>query len=132
MEKTYRPWYFLWLIKIRKSEFIYIDINKYAVSLKNFIPKINQAITNNIDRIGENTREYIETNFEQEIDSFFERLERYLGEYQDFMHGSIKTQKLSEEEQKQIVDNLQNLTKEANKQTQKLNTNIVRTKSLLN
>ena len=122
----------MWLIKIRKSEFIYIDINKYAVSLKNFIPKINQAITNNIDRIGENTREYIETNFEQEIDSFFERLERYLGEYQDFMHGSIKTQKLSEEEQKQIVDNLQNLTKEANKQTQKLNTNIVRTKSLLN
>ena len=130
--KTYRPWYFLWLIKKRKPKLEYKNINTYAVSLENFIPQINEEIKNNIDRIRKNSREYIETNFEQAIDSFFKNLEGYLGEYQDFMSRSIETQKLSEEEQKQIVDNLKNLATEAKEETKKLNTNIDRTKFLLN
>ncbi len=132
VKETFRPWYFLKLIKKTRNVKIYGVVgNKYTFFLESLIPQINQEITKNIDKIKEDSQKYIEINFERKIDGFFENLEGYLGEYKEFMIRSLDTQKLSEEEQTNIVDELQLLAREANEKISILNTTIKHTQSLL-
>ncbi|NES84443.1 MAG: hypothetical protein F6K10_25230 [Moorea sp. SIO2B7] len=130
--ETYRPFYFLWLVKIKKKVERYRQVgNKYSVYLNDLITQINELIDTNIDRIYQGSKQYIIEQFEKDTETFFQNLQQYLGEYQDLMNWSLTTQQQSEEKQKIMVEKINILENYYNEQITKVTNHLKQIESLL-
>ena len=120
--KTKREWWhWMWLVPVE----VRVQIKRprkiedyYTISLKVLIDKINESIETKIDSLNEEINKYLDEDFQQRIDVFFEDLDSYLRNYRDSLNQAQADQKLSLEEKQRLVEELSFLLPEATTQIQ--------------
>jgi hypothetical protein len=125
-------WHWLWIVpfeeKVEKSKKIE---HRYTVSLKEIIQQVNSLIEQNIENIKQGMNQYLDEDFQQRIDTFFNDLDRYLSNYRDSLRQAQEDQKLSLDEKGQLMGELESIGSQAMEQIKKTDTYIKRTGQLM-
>ena len=77
------------------------------------IPEINQSIESSIDALRLGIDRYLEEDFQEKVNSFFDNLDTYLGSYRDSLRQAQSDQQLLKEEKDQLVNELNTIVPEA-------------------
>lgn len=115
-------WHWLWIVPVEVTEtFKRPDKREdyYTVSLEELIAQINQSIETNIDSINQGINKYLDEDFQQRVDVFFEELDCYLRNYRDSLRQAQSDQKLSLDQKEKLVEELTSLVPEASLQIKK-------------
>ena len=126
-----RPWYFLWLIEIEKTVPIVTKEGYYVVLLENIVNAVNESIEENIDNIHGAINKYLDEDFKQRIDAFFNGLDRYFSNYRDSLKQAQEDQKLKADEKEKLVAELKSIVPDATKQINKADTYLKHTAELM-
>ncbi|HEY9874027.1 MAG TPA: dynamin family protein [Candidatus Obscuribacterales bacterium] len=113
---TRRWWHWLGLVPTQETIKIKIpDIREafYTVSLQQIITEVNQLIEQSIKKMKQEINHYLDEDFQQRIDMFFDELDGYLGNYCDSLRQAQSDQKLSLEQKEKLVGELTALVPEA-------------------
>ncbi|MEA5501121.1 dynamin family protein [Limnoraphis robusta Tam1] len=116
-------WHWVWIVPYEEEEtYKKPDIREdyYVVSLKDLVAQINSSLEAGIGKIKQEIFRYLKEDFEERIDTFFENLDAYLGNYRDSLKQAQKDQKLSKEQQKRLIDELKFIDQEASKNIEKV------------
>lgn len=114
--KKKRSWHhWLWLVPYEKE----IQVKRpdkredyYTVSLAEIVRQVNIWIEESVQSIHKNINQYLDADFQEKINDFFETLDQYLMKYRDDLKQAQENQQLSLEQKKQLVENLQGLAEE--------------------
>lgn len=131
-KRTWRHW--LWIVPTNvteKQKRPDKKVNYYTVSLNELIPEINQSIEVSIDAIGEGLNKYLDDDFQQRIDKFFNALDGYLSNYTDSLKQAQDDQKLAAEDRKTLITGLNSIVPEATEQIKKCKSYTEYVKSLI-
>lgn len=127
-------WHWLWLVpvevKVQVKQPKKIE-DYYTVSLKELVVKINESIESSINSINQQINKYLDEDFQQRVDIFFETLDNYLRNYRDSLSQAQADQKLSLEEKERLVEELSCLLPEATVQIKTAETYIEYTDKIL-
>ncbi|MCA1994239.1 MAG: dynamin family protein, partial [Coleofasciculus sp. S288] len=101
-------WHWLWLVPVEVTERIQQNKTEdyYSVSLEELVVQINTAIEASITNINQELTKYLDEDFQQRIDAFFESLDAYLRNYKDNLQQAQAAQKLSLDQKEQLVSEL--------------------------
>lgn len=127
-------WHWLWTIPTNVTEKRKRPdkkVNYYTVSLRELIPEINQSIEASINAIGEGLNKYLDDDFKQRIDKFFNSLDAYLSNYRDSLKQAQKDQQLDLDAKKTLVSGLNSIVPEATEQIKKSDSYIEYANSIL-
>lgn len=127
-------WHWFGLVPVEVKEKVKLPKkveNYYTISLKQLVTQINQSIEINIDSINMGLNKYLDEDFQQQIDTFFEQLDTYLRNYRDSLSQAQVDQKLSLEEKERLVEELSCLLPEATMQINKADAYLKSTEYLL-
>lgn len=127
-------WHWLWIVPTDVTEQRKRPdkkVNYYTVSLHELIPEINQSIEESITAIGEGLNRYLDDDFQQRIDKFFNSLDAYLSNYRDSLKQAQEDQQLAVEDRKKLINGLNSIVPEATEQIKKCKTYAEYAKSLL-
>lgn len=127
---TRRRWYVLWLVPTTHTWEDEVDEVYYFVSMKSLTEKFNESIIKTVEEIKAQTKTYLEEDFKQEIDNYFDHLDNYLREYKQSIQQAQKDKKLSEENQKKLTDSLNSIQKKIDQHLEKSKTLTERTEQL--
>ncbi|MBW4576044.1 MAG: dynamin family protein [Aphanothece sp. CMT-3BRIN-NPC111] len=121
-----RTWWH-WLGLIPKKETIQVRIPEhreayYSVSLQGIVTEVNQLIEQSIKSIKQGITEYLDEDFQQRVDVFFDELDTYLSNYCDSLRQAQSDQKLSLEQKEILVRELRALVPEAIAQIKQVDT----------
>ncbi len=132
--KKRRWWYWLWIVP-RIEEEIYnkpeIREDYYVVSINDLVTQINDSLEARIGKIKQDIYEYLKEDFQERIDTFFENLDAYLGNYRDSLKQAQKDQKLSLKQQKRLINDLQFIKLEASQKIAIVNSYMDRNEQLM-
>ena len=114
--KTKKWWY--WFGLIPKQEIIQVKIPEqreayYTVSLQEIATEVNKLIEGSIKNIKQGLNQYLEEDFQQRVDAFFDELDRYLSNYYNSLRQAQADQKLSLDQKEKLVQELNALVPEA-------------------
>lgn len=84
-----------------------------------------------IDAIGEGINKYLDDDFQQRIDRFFNALDGYLSNYTDSLKQAQDDQKLAAEDRKTLINGLNSIVPEATEQIKKCKSYTEYVKSLI-
>lgn len=129
--ETYRPWYFLWLIQLKRKIPVIKTESFYTVSLQAIAQEVNILTEDNIRKISEAIYQYLNEEFRQPIDSYFAELEQYFSSYRDRLIEEQKAQELALVEKTQWVQQLNVLVLEAEQKLTETDSCIQQTKQYL-
>ncbi|BCL40243.1 dynamin family protein [Nostoc sp. MS1] len=118
-------WHWLWLVP--KKETIKVkrpdkQENYYTVSLQEIVEKSNKLIDESIKNIKEGINQYLDEDFKQRVNCFFNDLDSYLDNYRNTLIQAQKDQKRQAEEKNKLVKELSDLIKESTDKISKVNT----------
>lgn len=131
-KRSWRHW--LWIIPLEETISVKRpdkEVNYYTVSLEELVNQINQSLENSIDTINQGISKYLDEDFQERVNTFFEALDRYLRSYQDSLRQAQSDQKLSLEQKEKLVEEFDVLIPEATKQITKVKTYVERTNYLM-
>jgi GTPase SAR1 family protein len=126
-----RRWYVLWLVEIEHKWKEVIDEHYYLVSLKTLTKSFNVAVSEKIDILSKEIKTYLEEDFKDRMDTYFKELDQYLRRYQDSLKQSQQDQKLSFEEKKQLMADLDSMLPLINKNVKKTEIILERNKQII-
>ncbi|NEQ67185.1 MAG: dynamin family protein [Symploca sp. SIO2D2] len=130
-----RAWYhWLWVVPFEETERFKIPDKKenyYTVSLEELVTKINKSIEASVNSINQGITKYLDEDFQQRIDIFFEGLDTYLRNYRDSLKQAQADQQLSLEEKKKLVEQLSSLVPKATEHIKKADAYIERTNQFM-
>ena len=109
-------WNWLWFVEFEVDEERKKPDRKenyYTISLEELIPEINQSIESSIDALRLGIDRYLEEDFQEKVNSFFDNLDTYLGSYRDSLRQAQSDQQLLKEEKDQLVNELNTIVPEA-------------------
>ena len=121
--KTKRSFFhFLWLVPFEITEKVkrpHKTENFYTVSLQGIIYEINKLIDQRINDIKQGISQYLDEDFQQRIDDFFNDLDAYLNNYRNSLKQAQEDQKLSIEAKTKLIQALNSLVPEVKEQVKK-------------
>jgi hypothetical protein len=127
-------WHWLWVIPVEVSEKKKRPDKKedyYTVSLTELVNQINQSIDNNVEAINQGISKYLDEDFQQRINNFFESLDNYLGSYRDSLRQAQKDQKLTLEQKENLVHELSVIVPDATVIIKKADSYLERTQQFM-
>ncbi|MBE9015824.1 dynamin family protein [Chroococcidiopsis sp. CCALA 051] len=127
-------WHWLWIVPYKETERIKRpdkEVNYYTVSLEELVSQINCSTETSIDHINQGINKYLDVDFKQQVDIFFENLDGYLRNYRDSLKQAQADQKLLQTEKEKLVEELNSLVPDAIKKIKDANICIERVDSLL-
>ncbi len=102
-----RRWYTLWLFKVdTQVKLPDKHVKRYTYSLADLVNCINQAISRNMDSLKEASDDYLRKDLKERVDMFYGDLDVYLRNYQASLRDSFLAKQLSAEQQKDIMDSM--------------------------
>lgn len=116
-------WHWLWIVpkehtkQVKKPD---KKVDYYTVSLNDIIGGFNHSLDISINSINQQITKYLDEDFKQKIDYYFEKLDAYLTNYRDDIKQAQQDQKLSLEEQKKLTDSLQSIIPKVDDQVEEL------------
>ncbi|AFY54509.1 ABC-type dipeptide/oligopeptide/nickel transport system, ATPase component [Rivularia sp. PCC 7116] len=116
VERRERKWWSLWLIPVTVKERVKKpdkEVKYFTVYLEDVISQVNDSLEKSIDDINSNIRDYIEDDFQQRINIFFNELNIYLTNYSDNLRLAQADQKKKTEEKNQLIYELNSLISES-------------------
>ena len=125
-----RPWYFLWMIKIESTVEVTSEEDYYVVYLEEIVKNVNKGIERSIKNIDQAINQYLDEDFKQRVDAFFNSLDRYLSNYRDSLEQAQKDQKLKADQKNELVNKLNFLVTETNEKIRKAETYLEYIKNL--
>ncbi|MGB3640838.1 MAG: dynamin family protein, partial [Rivularia sp. (in: cyanobacteria)] len=134
VDKKKRKWWSMWLIPVKVKERVKKPDKKveyYTVYLEDVISQVNNSLEKSIDDINSNIRDYIDEDFQQRIDLFFNGLNIYLSNYSDNLTQAQEDQKKKAEERHQLIYHLNSLMSESTQNIKNTSTYLQRTKDLM-
>lgn len=114
--------HYLWLVPFEVTEKIKRpnkQENFYTVSLQGIVYEVNKIIDQNINTIKQGINQYLDEDFQQRIDEFFNDLDRYLSNYRDSLKQAQSDQRLSIEAKTKLIASLNSLVPELKEQIKK-------------
>ncbi|HLP92076.1 MAG TPA: dynamin family protein [Nostocaceae cyanobacterium] len=133
-EKKRVWWHWLWIVPVdvptqkkkpdKKEDY-------YIVSLQELVTQINQSIDMNVEVINQGLSKYLDEDFQERINTFFESLDGYLRNYRDSLRQAQNDQKLSLEQKEKLVNELYAIVPDANEKINKASTCLERTQQLI-
>ncbi|MBW4575902.1 MAG: dynamin family protein [Aphanothece sp. CMT-3BRIN-NPC111] len=126
--------HFFWMVPVEvKETYKHPDKREdyYTVSLEELISEINKSIETNIDSVARGITKYLDEDFQQRVDVFFEDMDGYLRNYRDSLRQAQSDQKLSLGEKEKLVGELTALVPEATAQIKEADAYIEYTDHLL-
>lgn len=113
---TKKTWWY-WFGLIPRKETIQIKKPEhreayYSVSLQEIVTEVNQLIEQIIKKIKQEINQYLDEDFHQRVDNFFNDLDTYLTNYCDSLKQVQLNQQLSLELKEKLVQELSNLVPE--------------------
>jgi GTPase Era involved in 16S rRNA processing len=106
-------------------------VNYYTVYFDDLVTQINYAIESNVQNISQGITEYLDEDFKDTIDSYFELLDDYLRNYRDSLRQAQQDQQLSLEEKHNLVNDLNSLVPDATKKIEDTDKLTQRTQELM-
>ncbi len=134
VDKKKRKWWSMWLIPVKVKERVKKPDKKveyYTVYLEDVISQVNNSLEKSIDDINSNIRDYIDEDFQQRIDLFFNGLNICLSNYSDNLTQAQEDQKKKAEERHQLIYHLNYLMSESTQNIKNTSTYLQRTKDLM-
>ena len=130
-----RAWYY-WFGAIpfysqEKRKKPYKKEDYYAVSVHEIVEQINISSDLFIDDIQQKVTTYIEQELHQQVDSFFIKLDKYLGNYLSSLQQAQLDRQLSLEQRDKLASNLEQLVPKANNYIQRTDDYIQRTQQII-
>lgn len=104
--------HYLWLVPFEVTEKVKRpnkQENFYTVSLQGIVYEVNKLIDQSINIIKQGINQYLDEDFQQRVDEFFNDLDRYLSNYRNSLKQAQEDQKLSIEGKKQLIEVLNSL-----------------------
>ncbi|EAW37988.1 dynamin family protein [Lyngbya sp. PCC 8106] len=117
-------WHWLWIVPYEEEEtYKKPDVREdyYVVSINDLVAQINYSLEARIGKINQDISEYLKEDFQERIDTFFENLDAYLGNYRDSLKQAQKDKKLSLEQQKHLIDEFENIAQKASENIKTVN-----------
>jgi GTPase Era involved in 16S rRNA processing len=120
-----RRFYTLWLwkhektVSVRKSRELTKSEDYYEVSKSDVVARFKESIKANVKQVEQRIEQYIQDDFQHQIDAFFQNLDDYLGSYRDNLRQAQENQKLDGEKKHQLMKMLESLVPEADAQINK-------------
>lgn len=117
--------HFLWLVPFEITEKVkrpHKTENFYTVSLQGIIYEINKLIDQRINDIKNGISQYLDEDFQQRIDDFFNDLDTYLTNYRNSLKQAQVDQQLSIEAKTKLIEALNSLVPEVKEQVKKADT----------
>ncbi len=127
-------WHWLWIVPYEEEEtYKKPDVREdyYVVSINDLVAQINYSLEARIGKINQEISEYLKEDFQERIDTFFENLDAYLGNYRDSLKQAQKDQKLSLEQQKHLIDEFENIAQKASENIKTVNSYMGRNEQLM-
>jgi len=127
-------WNWLWFVEFEVDEQRKKPDRKenyYTISLEELIPEINQSIESSIDALRLGINKYLEEDFKEKVNSFFDNLDTYLSSYRDSLRQAQSDQQLLKEEKDQLVNELNSIVPEATESIKKCSSYLDLTDHLL-
>lgn len=129
-----RRWYTAWLWKHEKQVPVTRTRQKsrdyYVVSKSDVINQFNSNIKDVSIKVEGQLEQYIQEDFQTQINAFFSSLDDYFRSYQDSLKQAQSDQQLSMKQKNSLVDELNALVPQATQQIQKAESYIKRTEQL--
>lgn len=126
-----RRWYVLWLWEVDHTWEETIDEQYYYVSLKSLTESFNTSITKAVANIDAQIVKYLDEEFKEEIDCYFDYLDKYLCSYRDSLKQAQQDQQLSLEKKNELTQNLSTLIPETSNYVKKVDSYREKTESLM-
>jgi len=114
--------HFMWLVPFEITEKVkrpHKTENFYTVSLQGIIYEINKLIDQRINDIKQGISQYLDEDFQQRIDDFFNDLDGYLNNYRHSLKQAQIDQQLSIEAKAKLIQALNSLVPEVKEQVKK-------------
>ncbi|MFB2937494.1 dynamin family protein [Aerosakkonemataceae cyanobacterium BLCC-F154] len=114
--------HFMWLVPFEITEKVkrpHKTENFYTVSLQGIIYEINKLIDQRISDIKNGISQYLDEDFQQRIDDFFNDLDGYLNNYRNSLKQAQVDQQLSIEAKTKLIEALNFLVPEVKEQVKK-------------
>ncbi|MBD2185471.1 dynamin family protein [Planktothrix sp. FACHB-1355] len=111
--------HYLWLVPFEVTEKIKRPNkveNFYTVSLQGIVYEVNKIVDQNISTIKQGINQYLDEDFQQRINDFFNDLDRYLSNYRDSLKQAQEDQKLSIEGKGKLIEALNSLVPQIKEQ----------------
>ena len=125
-------WNWLWIVpfeeKIKKSQ---QKENFYTVFLQEMIQEYNTFIGKNIENIKQGRNQYLDEDFQQCIDTFFNDLDHYLSNYRDSLRQAQQDQRLSLDEKGKLMGELESIGSQSMEQIKRTDIYIKRINELM-
>lgn len=103
----------------------------YTVSLQEIVDEANQLIEQSIKNIKQGINQYLDEDFKQRIDTFFNDLNHYLSNYCDSLMQAQAAQQLSLDQKATLVRELNSLSSDAIKNLKSVDSKREYTKNLM-
>jgi hypothetical protein len=130
--KTREWWHWLWIVPIEKKvETAQIKENFYTVSLQKIIQEFNGFIEQNIENIKQGMNQYLDEDFQQRINTFFNDLDHYLSNYRDSLRQAQQDQRLSLYEKGKLMGELESIGSQSMEQIKRTDIYIKRINELM-
>jgi hypothetical protein len=125
-------WNWLWIVpfeeKIKKSQ---QKENFYTVFLPEIIQEYNSFIEKNVKNIKQGMNQYLDEDFQQCIDTFFNDIDYYLTNYRDSLKQAQQDQRLSLYEKEKLMGELESIGSQSREQIKKTDIYIKRINELM-
>ncbi|MBE9196055.1 dynamin family protein [Synechocystis sp. LEGE 06083] len=126
-----KPFYFLWLIEVEYTYQEQISETYYCVSMSHLTAQFNQGLSSSINNIKKEIKIYLQEDFKNKLDEYFEGLYQYFGRYRDILKQSQQDQSLSSQEQEELIQNLESINPKIEAYIFKTNTLLKRTQDFM-
>jgi GTPase Era involved in 16S rRNA processing len=117
--KKHRPWYFLFIVEVKKQVAITRTESYYTISLKEIVQQINTTIETNIEDINSKIIQYLDIDFKESVDCYFSQLDAYLSNYRNSLKQAQVDGQLDIKKKEQLVVTLKYLISEATTKSEK-------------
>jgi GTPase Era involved in 16S rRNA processing len=131
-----RSWkHWLWLVPYKEEqryELAKKKENYYTVSLNELVDRVNKALEAGVAEVYDKISKYLEADFQQRVQRFFDELNRYLENYQNSLKQAQEDQSLSVAEKNQLVEQLESINSKAKQFIDKTDDYLARVKQVKN
>lgn len=103
----------------------------YTVSIPEIVEEVNRLISQSITNIKQESSKYIDEDFQQRVDEFFNALDRYLIDYRDSLRQAQLDRKLSLEQRSKLIGELDYIVAKATEQISDTDTYLKYTDDLM-
>jgi F0F1-type ATP synthase membrane subunit b/b' len=103
----------------------------YIVSLQEIVEEFNSLIKHSIENIKQGINQYLDEDFQQRIDTFFNDLDHYLSNYRDSLRQAQSDKKLSVAQQSKLIGEINYIFSEATEYIEGTDTYLKRTDDLM-